>query len=55
MKYTIYYVYKDGSNRKFQSSTLTRDENVVEWKFVCNKTHNSLSSPNFKEKYHAKV
>lgn len=51
MKYTVWYVYKDGSTHKFQSDILTQDKNAVEWKFVCNKTHNSLSSPGFKNKW----
>ena len=52
MKYTIWYVYKDGSTHKFQSDTLTRNKNAVEWRLTNNHTHTSVESPNFKEKYH---
>lgn len=51
MKYTVWYVYKDGSTHKFQSDTLTQDKNAVEWRLTCNHTHTSVESPGFKSKW----
>lgn len=52
MKYTVWYVYKDGSTHKFQSDILAQDKNAVEWRLTNNHTHTSVESPNFKEKYY---